>query len=670
MFDAVSTPSTDARSCPTLEDCSAHLLADNPFLGNRVNGPIAVDADATFLHQTAFDRLVALAEEAQRGGRGLGAVVWGEAGIGKSHLLARLARWGENSACFVWLHNLQAAPAQLPRTLLRAVTTTLTRSQSHFYRTPLFDLVHAGVVAAVGGKLRFHSWDRLGRVFASWVERPDRNAPAGTPSVDRSVFEVLFAFYRSAYRTRVRREDGRTAALAVRWLSGQPLEPQEARALNLRPARNEPVVLADTHQIGQVLAAFARLAICRERPFVLALDQVDNLDDEQAAAFARFVESLLDAAPGMLTVTTGVQSVLSGWHERHLIPDSSWDRLAQFQVRLPRLSVGEAGQMLAARLDGFLKPFADLEPLRRRRDEDDLFPLGRPWWLGCTVDRTEVRPRDALSWARERWLEQQDRLRGLGAAAWLAVETHPDTVAPADTSPEQWCEATDRAVEDQLANERATHCHTPLPPDDPEPLAALLFHLLTQCRDVEPDLGLLEVERLAARRGVPPICDLALVQLSDRRPMRTGVMVLTASQIDGVPGLLRRAVSECQPLDRLIIVSEQSAGLHLVERRQEYFTQMGGQPANLAAFELTEAECAALETLNAVVQQARIGQIAIEQPSAKVLTAMEVIESHQRRGRYLDCRLLRELLAVPHPLPADNPSYGAGPMTKPEPIAP
>ena len=68
-----------------------HVLASNPFTDNRVNAPSARDIDVETVHQQAFERLTALAREAHDERRGLGAMLWGEAGIGKSHLLARLA---------------------------------------------------------------------------------------------------------------------------------------------------------------------------------------------------------------------------------------------------------------------------------------------------------------------------------------------------------------------------------------------------------------------------------------------------------------------------------------------------------------------------------------------------------------------------------------------------
>src|SRR5579872_6339242 len=122
-----TAPATDG----SLEAFFAHLHGVNPFLENRVTGPSDADCDADAVHPQAFTRLLDLATQALAARRGLGAVVWGEAGIGKSHLLSRLGRWAANDhhAVFVYLHNLQAAPEHLPRALLRHVIAVLTQGR-------------------------------------------------------------------------------------------------------------------------------------------------------------------------------------------------------------------------------------------------------------------------------------------------------------------------------------------------------------------------------------------------------------------------------------------------------------------------------------------------------------------------------------------------------------
>ena len=215
--------------------------------------------------------------------------------------------------------------------------------------------------------------------------------------------------------------DESVAVLAVRWLSGDYLDPDEARQLGLPPGRGaaEPVALADEQQIKQVLVALSRMALSRQQPFVLCFDQVDNLDDDQAAALARFLEAVIDSAPNLLVVTAGVQASLLRWRQMKVFQDSAWDRLAQFEVRLERLNPDESRRVVAARLERVVTPFVALEPVRVRVQHDELFPLGRAWADEFFRDRVDLRPRDAINGAREGWRREQERLRQLGGAAWL-----------------------------------------------------------------------------------------------------------------------------------------------------------------------------------------------------------------------------------------------------------
>src|SRR4029077_7423222 len=93
--------------------------------------------------------------------------------------------------------------------------------------------------------------------------------------------------------------------------------------------REEPVALEDNQQLKQVLIVLSRLALAHGRPFLLALDQVDNLEAEQFAALARFLEAVLDKAPNLLIVTAGIWSTLSRWHQEGVVQISAWDRIAQ-----------------------------------------------------------------------------------------------------------------------------------------------------------------------------------------------------------------------------------------------------------------------------------------------------------------------------------------------------
>lgn len=640
-----------------LEDFFDRLRAVNPFTDNRINKPSSADIDVADIHQAAFARLTDLARESLAGRRGLGVVLWGEAGVGKSHLLSRLGRWADRDerAYFVYLHNLQAAPDRLPLTLLRAAVSLLTRGQGNRWRsTPLWRLVRGGLLGVVGGAAGFQPWERLHRAYNAWIDRLGASDLPGAALIDRAVFEVLFQFFRSAHMAARGEENGETAALALRWLSGEALEPDEAARFGLRPdATGEAVALADNQQVKQVLVALSRLAAASGRPFVLAFDQVDNLDDEQFAALARFLEALIDAAPNLLAVTAGVQNTLLRWGETGVIQQSAWDRLAQFEVHPQRLTAGQALRLVRARLAEFLAPFDGLEPIRQRAGADDFFPLGAEWARRHIEDKVDIRPRDVVNWAREGWRVQQEALTHRGGLAWLAGWTGGAAVEDNGPPPtaDEVREAVDRAVADITALHAAGVREEPhkLPPDA-DRLASLVHDLLTQCRDQAP---IASVRRIPPpRRGARPSYDLEIVHHGpDNAPGgRTGVLFLTAVSATSATGFLRRLTEEPRPLQRLFLVTDARVKLPLGKQGAELLKRLQEKPGLLfEERELSVAELADLDALMATVLAARSGDLEAEPRPGRTrpVSEREVIESHHRHGRYLACRLLRDLLSAP-----------------------
>jgi hypothetical protein len=630
----------------------------NPFLDNRINGPSANDVDVHAIHEAAFMRVTRLAREACDNRRGVGVVLWGEAGIGKSHLLSRLGRWAnhDNRACFVYLHNLQAAPENLPRSLLNAVLSILTRGRNrHFVGTTLFELVHASLLDALDHHLGHHTWTRLANAYARLVERLATGDLPGATLIDRVVWDVLFRFYRSAYRANQGKEDGTTAALAVRWLSGQALDPAEARTLELPPRQraDEAVALLDNQQIKQVLASLTRLAASMGRPFLLVFDQVDNLDEEQAAALARFLEALIDSSPNLLVVTAGVKDTLVRWHETRVIQESAWDRLAQLEINLQRLKPAEAVAIIEARLRDFLEPFADIEVVRKRRQEDALFPLGAAWRERFLGDRSEIRPRDAINWAREGWRQQQEALSRHDPLDWLMRWPNDGDVGPGppdEPTTEEIREAIDRKIAEKLASIREELQREPHTlPTDADHLAGLAYSLLAQCRDAGHRYGVWEVERVAPPRHAKPTYHLSL-RLRDSETsadVRIGVLCLVERSATSVAGYLRRLLDNWGAFDRVVVATDKRIGLPLGSAGRESLEALrerGAQQFQMQ--ELSFADIVEMEAMQRIVGLAKSRDLEIE-PSPGLVRAVgeqEVSEAYHRHDRYRALCLLRTLL--------------------------
>jgi hypothetical protein len=630
-------PDVDTPADLDLNGVIERVLAVNPFLDNRVNGPTTDGADVAGIHQAAFERLTSLAAAALAAKRGIGAMLWGEAGIGKSHLLSRLARWSADHATFVYLHNLQAAPEQLPRSLLRAVVSALTRGRvSAFYHTPLAVLVQAGLLEALGHKDGVYPWTHLYRAWNAFVDHLVAGEHPGLAGAERTIYQTLFLFFYSAHRARhphpdgSRREDGNVARLAVRWLSGLALEPDEARTLVLPPAvpRDEPVALADVQQIKQVLVALARLAAARRQPFVLAFDQVDNLDTDQASALARFLEALIDAAPNLLVVTAGVRATLFRWRQERLIQDSSWDRLAQFEVELQRVNGTEAGELIRARLDDFWRPYENLSDLQQRRQQDEYFPLGRAWYERQFHDKTDLRPRDVINLARE---------------AWPARASKKTTVQAVDT------------LLDQMLDEKIAQLCPPQaqPPErDTGDLAELLRTVLIQCRDAAPAYGLLEVKRVPpVRKHQKPLYDLSILVRGgpDAPAVRVGLLALNTPRAAEVTVRLRRLTKQLPVVDRFVLLTTEHRSLPLGSRGTRYLTALQHHfGERFGQLEVTPTEHLYLDALRTTAQLARAGDLEVETADGpRPVTEEQVIASHHRKDRYRSSRVLRKLLGTP-----------------------
>jgi hypothetical protein len=641
----------------------------NPFLDNRVNAPSHSPIDVPSIHEAAFTRLTGLAREALAVRRGVGALLWGQAGTGKSHLLARLGAWAAHHrrAWFVYLHNVQAVPERLPRSLLRSVLSILTLGrQDRFVATPLYDLAQAGVIEAAGPASRKVPWGRLQQLYAGWVTRLSASDAVGPTPPDPSIYGVLYRFFCSAYRANLGKEDGSVAAAAVRWLSGMALEPAEGEVLNLQPADpGEPIALADNQQIKHVFVALARLAAAAGKPFLLVFDQVDNLDTEQVGALARFLEALIDSAPNLLVITTGIPSTLLGWRDRGVITESAWDRLAQVSIQLQHLKPEAALEIIQARLEAFLARFllapgSHFDAVRRWVREDPLFPLGQPWQEKYFQDRTEVRAREAVNWAADGWRQQQEALCQQSGPEWLANWSGATAAASPtllESNAADLERLIDQKLEEMIADQVTLRLRDPaiLPPDA-DHLAGLLYALLRECRDAEQRHGVLEIERPPSpRKGSRPTYDLSVVHRSaegDSR-LRTGIVIVTASSAISVTGFLRRLLEDPRPLDRILLVTDERVGLPLGGRGQEYLHDLQhGGVERFRVVEISLEQYAELDALDQVVRQAACGDLEVEVEPGRpsTLSVANVLDSYHRCGRYMAQRLLRIVLT---PMEAD-----------------
>jgi hypothetical protein len=635
-------------------DLGREICVRNPFIDNRINGPGSDDADVNTIHQSAFEELTRLAFEARNAGRGLGALLWGEAGIGKSHVLSRLARWArqDDRACLVYIHNLQSDPNYLPRSLLKLVVSILTNGASRqFHSTPLYRSTAAFIREAVGKEQGFFPWPVVLGAYERRVSNLSAGEPSRTALVDRTAYRVLFQFFQSTYRLMSKQCNDGVAAQAVRWLSGDAVDPDEAKLLALPTGRgSEPYAPADNQQIKQILTALARLALSRGQPFVLCFDQVDNLEPDQAGALARFLEALIDSAPNLLVVLAGIQASLLQWRDRKVIQDSAWDRLAQFEIDLHRIGRADAERIVASRLTSVIAPYHRLDGVSRPSFNDPLFPLGRRCLDDFFKSRIDARPREVINAARISWRRLQEDVQRVGTPAWLensrddsrteltqTLCTKTQTLAELDIH-----DAIDRKVAERVEEHiRRTQAAPEGLPADKNQLTGTVAKLLRQCRDASALYGVCDV--LSLPQSAPH--DLLIRSRTDAgHDIHTGLAFLLAAHGNESVAALKRLMDAKGPLEFQFLITDERVGLPLGSKGRDCLSELISRSSpSFRQIDLTFDQIAELGALAAVAGDAQSGELEIDSPMHAISRA-EVVESLHRQNRYRTAPLLREVL--------------------------
>lgn len=653
------------RTDPRMDDFYDALRDSRPFAAVRVSEPSPFDVDVAAIHAAAFDKLVGRAGESLTHRRGVGVVLMGAAGVGKSHLLSRLSRWAaepvgndRSRACYVFLHNILADPERLPRYLLKYVVNVLARGRrGPLHQTPLFRLVDHAVRHALkeaGAKPSEMTLKGGGRAFRTLMEQE---------GVDAEIQEVLFGFYRHAHpaqKPNARRDY--VAAAAVGWLSGEEIDAEAARDLGLNAQGQESVDLKDDQQVEQVVMALCRLALIRNQPFVLCVDQVDNLDAEKLMALTRFLHVLIDHVPNLLVITSGVRSTLDEFAESGVIPEAAWDRMAEHKVLVSRIKSADARRILEARLERFLEPFMQLEPVRRHVQEDSLFPIGRGWLDDRLADGIEFRPRDVLMWARDAWEDQQAALDRLGESTWIERWPNVDGPGGGTTIPlteEEIAVAIDAKVGRKIEEQIEGHRLQPgsLPPDAGN-LSGLVLTLLEQCRGEDLPYTIRNVKRLRKTAGRLPPYDLLVHERreSDGLEVTTGILFVTTSGTSASKALGRLLGCDPSPDHRLLVTAQEQQPLTVGPQGLAYYKDLKKLgPEAFHHVKLTFEQYARLDALVGVVSQAKVGDLEVEVPRGTIrpVSEAEAIASHHRQDRYRAHPLLSHLLT-------ESPSEGSG----------
>lgn len=641
-------------SMPHPEEYFSAVRDTNPFAANRVNEPSPHDVDVPGIHAEAYDLLTGFAKEVWREQSAVGAALLGGAGVGKSHLLSRLFRWaeeksesGEPRACFVYLHGLLTSPDALPRYMLKYVVSRLAEGgQGQLELTPLYRFVERAIrkaIKASGANPR----------NAREVHDAYHSSFAGSPGGSRLI-EVLYQFLRLA---RPKDPDAsnrrRSIALeALSWLSGDAIDPDDARELGLRTDGQKPVELQDDQEIFDVLLGLTQFARVNNQPFVLCIDQVDNIEAEKLKALARFLHELIDRAKNLLVITSGVGETLLAYKKDQTIPPAAWARIGQYPVPLKSVLIEDGRKILEARLEQFHEPFLGLEIVRRHLQQDTLFPLSRAWLDNRLGKLIELPPRDLLIVARDAWRQEQQVLACSGGEAWVKgwprIGKPPDVMRLANQEDIEKAidETVDRVIKERLALHRL---HPGSLPPDAGNLAALVECLLKYCQGENLPYTFQTVERVKGVSGRLPTYDLLVSERGERdgRNVKTGLVFVTNMGLSATAALRRMVEDQKPPEHRLLVTDHERRPLHVGAQGREYSRRLEKLGRDrFHHLRIDFEQYARLDALHEVIGMARTGNLVIEAPPGipRHVTEAEAIASHHRKDRFRQHVLLRPLL--------------------------
>ncbi len=653
----------------TFERFLEAVRGTNPFLVNRVTDPESEGGTVESVHQGAFNKLVRVVRDAAREPASAGVLLIGAPGVGKSHLLARLFQWArEDGATVVYLHNILASPERMLRYVLGATVSDLAGyrasgyAQSRLYAVLSRALQKTGEIK--GFKLRSADIEARREALARLGRRVD---PQG------AVVGALNAFLAGTSHASLGDPAAeRSTRAAVSWLSGETLGPEEARLLG-HTVGDEGLALPDDAAVEHVLFVLSRLCALAELPLVLCLDQIDNLEEDAARALASYAHALLDRSKHLVVIVSGVKQTLLSMRRDEVIPAAAWDRIAERILELHRVSPAEARAILERRLDAVLSVFEEsgVAEVVAARGADRLFPLGERWLTQRLGDVPELRPRDAILWARDRWEAQQQQLADLGGKRWLAewpgpsegpATTGQTPDLPAGPSPE---EAVDAEVKRKLVEgiNRRRLQPASLPPDE-DNMATLTHRLLSESAG-QGSYTLVSVERPAGKkRGPAPAYHLfAREKRADGVIVTTGVTFLCAASGHGARAPLQRMAEDPKPPDhRILVTDDERRPLKLGDAGKTAYDKLCDQGRRrFLHLRLEFSRHAELDSLVGLLGAARSQDLEIEHPRGQYrkVSEAEVMASFHRQGLLLGHPLLRELLTEemveggddPDPLP-------------------
>lgn len=333
----------------------------NPFSSNRVDNPFQNHLDFSHIYNHQFKHLKSLVEEIKNdttlGKQSKAAVVIGEAGNGKTHLMMRLAKatLKTNRLLYVRqpnnaesvMHHIYARilesfaqkidiadteRTQLDLLLAHVFTRILELIQSQDQTQKLTDIIQAlqndslslfERLGTEGTQKNADNWKYIETRVTKWWEN-NYSSGGYSPNILQGI--IKFCRYKDTATGGINRKDK-----VRRWLAGIELDEQSSEAIGLTNWREEDLSKEDFAL--EAIRLFGQLSTLDE-PLIIIFDQLESLINRPAIleSFGNALREIITVVPNCLII---VNLFPDRWqHFQHYLDDSVTDRLSVNQITL------------------------------------------------------------------------------------------------------------------------------------------------------------------------------------------------------------------------------------------------------------------------------------------------------------------------------------------------
>ncbi|MBE9221094.1 exonuclease [Cyanobacterium stanieri LEGE 03274] len=337
----------------------------NPFTSSRVDNPFQVHLDFKQVYQTEYESLKSILQEVKKdsNNQSKGAVIIGEAGTGKTHLIMRIAKEllirnrvlfirQPNNSESIFYHTYNRILESFNEKVDGTKRTQLELLIAHSFVTILSKIDK--VANSINGKKVIdnfrddslniyevlgkedtkkyqNNWDFIERNIINWWSK---NFSIGGYGLEILKGMIKFCRYsRSDFKDIIRR-----------WLSGKELSDEEANQIGLKNWNDD---LSREEFALDAIAVFGKLSTLDE-PLIIVFDQLEGLGLKQNQKilenFGLAIKEILTHVPNSLVI---LNLFPDRWQQfKDYFDDSVLDRLSQNCITLSRPAQSQIEEIL------------------------------------------------------------------------------------------------------------------------------------------------------------------------------------------------------------------------------------------------------------------------------------------------------------------------------------